>query len=362
MRYTANRPTLYVSAAMLQERKITAADVNRFIPNYVRYPVELEYGSVQRLQFLGVRAFLSALVWFILQPRVTRVGNLNQDEVNAVYDGEADGYDWKHHMTTRYQDTMWRRQAGWFIANLARSNANMRVLDLCTGTGLTAEAIQEVLTQWGASVTVTGLDFNQRMLKRAASRNLGGVEFVLGDATQLVKGQDFGDSPLVQFAANTFDAVTQMCGIGGIPRPLEQFEGVLRVLKPGGQFWMHDMHKPLPGLPGIVVLPKWLASPALESYVYEDVCLPLVLNRLWGWRDPTALFYLLTLVTTSDVDPTTQQARYFGFEVVNFMFEPQRWWFGIPYMPVAEITVKKVQIAKEEASLRSLIGQCCEVL
>jgi len=362
--YRVNRPVLEVSPDMLRQYHISDEQVRQFIPDYIRYLVSLEYGWGQRLLFLSVRVFLSSLVWVFLRPRRNAVGFLDQQEVDEVYNHEANYYDWKHHMTTRYKDTIWRRIAGWFVATLARKNSKLRVLDLCTGTGLTVEGIQSVLMQWGLTAEVTGLDYNQRMLDRANARNLPGVQFVRGDATRLTSGfqEKIGDE-FEQFERNSFDVVTQMCGIGGIPEPLDVFECVLRLLKPGGRFWMHDMHKPIPSLPGILpLLPKWLQSPALECYIYEEVCLPLVLKRLWGWRDPTALFYLLPMVSYSDSNPKTNEKEYWGFEVENFMVEPQRWWFGIPYMPVAQIIVKKVAISKEEAELRESLLICCSQL
>jgi len=185
------------------------------------------------------------------------------------------------------------------------------------------------------------------------------ISLVHGDATNLIKGDKAPTSPdMKQFDPDSFDAVTQMCGIGGITEPLAQFSSVLKVLKSGGQFWMHDMHKPIPEFPGEWPLfLKWFMFPYLENYVYENVCLPLVLKRLWGWHDPTPYYYLLPLVTYRD-----EKDQYWGFKTISFVTEPQRWWFGIPYMPTATIIVEKTRLDIETALNREVILNACSII
>jgi hypothetical protein len=66
---------------------------------------------------------------------------------------------------------------------------------------------------------------------------------------------------------------------------------VLAVLREGGRFLLIDMHRPLLGLPGEWALPGfWVRFPRLEYFNYAKTTLPLVLARLWGWRDTTLDF------------------------------------------------------------------------
>jgi hypothetical protein len=95
----------------------------------------------------------------------------------------------------------------------------------------------------------------------------------------------------------------------------------------------------------------------MEMVVYEDSTLPVVLNRLWGWRDTTLCFYLLPLATYCD-----DAGKYWGFEVKTFEQESQRWWFALPLMPVAKIVVEKVEISKEVAKKREEILAACTAL
>ncbi|MEK7117946.1 MAG: class I SAM-dependent methyltransferase, partial [Patescibacteria group bacterium] len=173
----------------------------------------------------------------------------------------------------------------------------------------------------------------------------GASKFVRGDAMSLAES----------FELHSIDIVTQIFGIGGIPEPLRVFEGVLQILKPNGQFLLIDMHKPIPEQPGEwPFFLRWCRFPVLEMVTFEETTIPLVLNRLWGWRDTTLCFYLLPLATYRDSD-----GRYWGFEVKSFEQESQRWWFSLPLMPIARIVVEKTGIAEETARKREAILKSC---
>lgn len=200
----------------------------------------------------------------------------------------------------------------------------------------------------GVDAEVTGLDYNEHMLGVARAGEIAKsdrVHFVRGDAMDLT----------AIFAPDSFNAVTQVFGVGGIPEPMKVFDGVLRILRPNGRFLMTDMHKPIPQFPGEwPLLLKWLRFPLIEAALYEQVTIPLVLKRLWGWRDTTACFYQLPLITFRDGD-----GRYWGFEVKSLEQESQRWWFAVPLMPVARIVVEKTEITERVASERQAILAAC---
>ncbi|MEK7167775.1 MAG: hypothetical protein AAB791_02105, partial [Patescibacteria group bacterium] len=111
---------------------------------------------------------------------------------------------------------------------------------------------------------------------------------------------------------------------------------------------MIDMHQPIASLPReIPFFWKWLDFPAFEWLAYNRHTMPVVLNRLWGWKDPTLDFYALPLATWQD-----ETGVWWGFETVSFETETQRWWLGLPFMPVAKIVVKKAEIDQIEAEKR----------
>jgi ubiquinone/menaquinone biosynthesis C-methylase UbiE len=288
-----------------------------------------------------------------LRPRRGRVGGLDLAEVQAVYDREAASYDRKHHLTTRGMDTVWRRTAGWSAVAIAQERHRpIMILDLCTGTGLTVAEIASLLGEWNLPARIVGLDFNERMLARAKSRDpLGlnlGVDFVRGNAMDLVESEEDRSDSLQRFRPSTFDFVSCVCGIGGINDPVRVFEGVLQLLVPGGQFLLIDVHQPIPGQPGEWPVPlRWLRMPLFETLTFERTTGPVVLNRLWGWRDPTLDFYVLPLVTCRD-----NADNSWGFRVLRRDVESQRWWFGLPVMPVATMLVEKVALPQDAAAER----------
>ncbi len=360
-RFVVNKPIITVDQENLEKGGISSRELGKYLPRYILNPTPLYYGWIKRVWFSVVQWFLSALVKIFLRPRQTLVGNLDTSEVDGVYTSEAAVYNRKHHLATRGMDLIWRRMAGWFVTTIARNGTDhLKILDLCTGTGLVIKEMISVLAEWNMDTDeITGLDYNAEMLSRAKNSISVNdkVRFARGDAMNLVKnGQS--ENRMTTFAPNSIDAITQILGIGGIPEPLKVFDGVLRILKPGVQFFMIDMHKPIPEQPGEwTFLLRWCHFPTFEMVVYEQTTIPLVLRRLWGWRDATASFYLLPLVTYQD-----SEGRYWSFKVQNFEQESQRWWFALPLMPIGKIVVGKVEISEKVAKTRKTILEACNSL
>lgn len=354
--FVVNKPIIIIDEEKLQKNRISFEELRKYLPRYIFSPIPLHYGWLKKVWFWIVQLFLRTLVKVFLRPRKI-AGILNQAEIDKVYTKEAGTYNRKHHLTTRGMDLVWRRMMGWFVVVVGRNKPErLRILDICTGTGLVIKEIISILKEWGISAEFIGLDYNVDMLARA-EKSIGAisnVRFVRGDAMDLVNHNRV-ESSMATFVPNSIDIVTQMFGIGGIPEPLKVFDGVLRILKPGGQLFMIDMHKPIPEQPGEwPFLLKWCRFPVLEMVTYEQSTIPLVLNRLWGWRDPTMSFYLLLLVTYQDKD-----SRYWGFRVQLFEQESQRWWFALPLMPVAKIIIEKVEIDAKTAGIRKTILEAC---
>lgn len=356
MKQIVKKPILSVDQSRLSEMGIRVEEFSSYFPRYLCEIPALGCGSLRYAWLKFMQWLLKLSVKIFLHPRKGLVENLDIHEVERVYNREAATYDIKHHLTTHGMDTTWRRLASWSVATIGRNNSgSVAVLDLCTGTGLTIREMAPLLSDWGISGSIIGLDYNSKMLDIARSRNgnYRGIEvsFVRGDAMNLARNEQPSVGGMERFGSDSFDAVTQMFGIGGISNPLLVFQGVLQILKPGGQFFLIDMHQPIAIQPGEwPFLLKWFQFPRLEAVTYNQTTMPLVLNRLWGWRDPTMDFYLLPLVTFQDKDD-----KRWGFKVVNFEVESQRWWLGLPLMPVGKIIVEKTKIGEEEYKRRQKI-------
>jgi len=348
MRFSANKPVVTFDFDELRQNGVAEQELRKYFPEYILNPTTLYYGRLKRTVLSLLRWFLTIMVKLLLSPR-SMSGSLDQSEIDEVYTREARTYNRKHHLTTYGMDLIWRRTAGWFVSLIGRNKQGLvKILDICTGTGLTVKELQAIMQEWNVNAEVVGLDYNERMLavaKNSAIPESDQVSFVQGDATDLLRS----------FSVNSFDVATQVFGIGGIPEPLKVFSGVLQILKPGGQFLMIDMHKPIPEYPGEwPFLLRWPQFPVLEAIIYEETTIPLVLNRLWGWRDTTSCFYLLPLTTYQDDD-----GRHWGFNVRYFEQESQRWWFSLPLMSIAKIVVEKVEISEDVAKNReAILGAC----
>jgi ubiquinone/menaquinone biosynthesis C-methylase UbiE len=329
----------------------TDPDVLSHFPDFVRCPPSLEIGAGLQLWFKTLRLAAKIFIRLALRPRREETGSLDPAEVDRVYNREAADYDWKHHLTTRGQDTNWRRMAGWLVVSAPEPCP--AVLDLCTGTGLTILEMRRVLREHGCQAEITGLDYNEAMLRRARARFAGTIDdgprvtLVRGDATALLNPTS---SDFATFDAATFDVVTQVFGIGGINDPLAVFESVLSVLRERGRFLLIDMHRPIPNLSGEWFLfGTWLKTPRLEAYSYRHTTLPLVLARLWGWRDTTLDFYLAPLVCH------ICDGIHYGFRVLWKAFEAERWWLALPLMPTCRIVLEKIRIDPAEYERRQRI-------
>ena len=111
------------------------------------------------------------------------------------------------------------------MLDLADLREGSRVLDVAAGTGeqslLAAERV-------GASGRVLAIDLAANMLEEAvASAREAGIEIV---ETRVMDAQELKLEP------ESFDAVISRLGVMLVPQPSAVFEGVRRVLKPGGKF------------------------------------------------------------------------------------------------------------------------------
>lgn len=175
--------------------------------------------------------------------------------VREMFDRIARRYRLANTLLSAGLDAWWRRRA----AAIVRDWAPRRVLDLATGSGDLARAIERACP----AAEVTGADFSPQMLEVA--RSLGSRRLVQADALAL------------PFVEAEFDAVTVAFGL----RNMASWDGALRethrVLRPGGKLLVLDFALPAGALRSIY-----------RPYLHH------VLPRLAGWLtgEPDAYRYL----------------------------------------------------------------------
>jgi ubiquinone/menaquinone biosynthesis C-methylase UbiE len=108
-----------------------------------------------------------------------------------------------------------------FVLRAARIESGMRVLDIATGTGLSAEV---ALAAVGPTGHVTAADVSPAMVEKARER-LGEAR----NASVLVE-----DAQALSFSDETFDAVVCNLGLMFFPEPTRGLSEFRRVLRPGG--------------------------------------------------------------------------------------------------------------------------------
>ncbi len=164
-----------------------------------------------------------------------------------MFDRVAPRYDLANHLLSGGCDFLWRRRA----ARTVQRWRPDRVLDLATGSGDLALALQRALPE----AEITGADFSEAMLARARAKG--------------VRRTVVADGLALPFPPETFDCVTVAFGL----RNMADWDAALRemgrVLRAGGRLLVMDFSLPPPPLRGLyrwylhAVLPRladWLSG------------------------------------------------------------------------------------------------------
>ena len=161
------------------------------------------------------------------------VSGMNADEhvrtVREIFATITDRYDFLNHFLSLRQDVAWRRSA----ARRMHFPRTKRLLDVATGTGdLAIEAIRQ-----HPEIRVTGIDIVPEMMvigRRKIEKSLlsGRIRFMQGDALHL------------PFADGAFDVSVIAFGIRNIPDRSRALREMMRVVVPGGQVIVLEMHFP----------------------------------------------------------------------------------------------------------------------
>lgn len=144
--------------------------------------------------------------------------------ISGMFSSIAGRYDLLNHVLSANLDRRWRR-----IAARSLNGRHRRVLDLATGTGDLALAIER------DGRTVMGADFCLEMLavaREKTGRRARRIAFSAADALVL------------PFADASFDAVTVGFGVRNFADLSRGFGEIRRILKPGGKLLVLEFSQP----------------------------------------------------------------------------------------------------------------------
>lgn len=175
--------------------------------------------------------------------------------VRQAFAGIASRYVLANHVLSLGIDCLWRRTTSRRIAELNPQ----RILDLATGSGDLAQAIQSACPQ----AKVLGADFSVPMMREAQARHFHSL--VAADGLAL------------PFQDSVFDVLTVAFGLRNMASWPGALQEMSRVLRPGGRLFVLDFS--IPRVPGIrqlylfylkQIMPRiagWITGKR-EAYVY----------------------------------------------------------------------------------------------
>lgn len=186
----------------------------------------------------------------------TNLAQKNPEFVRQTFASIASRYDFANHLLSGGMDFLWRSK----LAALVGSLAPTKVLDLATGSGDLAIAIQKTCPR----ARITAADFCLPMLEQA--RRKGVARLVQADGLAL------------PFADGAFDVVTVAFGLRNMADWKVAIGEIRRVLRPGGTLFLLDFSLPES---------EWVL-PFYRAYLHH------VLPRLahWATRRGEAYEYL----------------------------------------------------------------------
>jgi demethylmenaquinone methyltransferase/2-methoxy-6-polyprenyl-1,4-benzoquinol methylase len=145
----------------------------------------------------------------------------------------ADRYDIMNRLLTFRFDERWRKMT----ARECLAGNPLKILDLCTGTGDLAIQIARLTKN---KIEITGLDYSNEMLslaqRKASERNLGYINFIIGDAASLPFKNESLDVICIAFAFRNLTYKNP---------DVEKFlKEIFRVLSQNGRFIIVETSQP----------------------------------------------------------------------------------------------------------------------
>ncbi len=210
-------------------------------------------------------------------------------QVAKMFDNIAPRYDFLNHLLSLNVDHYWR----WRMINRLKGIQPKKILDVATGTGDVAIAAMRL-----KPTEVVGVDISAEMLE------VGKGKMKKKKLDKIVTMQ-LGDAENLEFADNSFDAITVAFGVRNFEHLQKGIKELNRVLKPNGKLVVLEFSKPK-------------AFPIKQFYnFYFKYILPLV-GRFFS-SDASAYTYL----------PASVQAFPEGGEFINILsqsgFKSTKW-------------------------------------
>lgn len=181
-----------------------------------------------------------------------------KEQVATMFDQIAHRYDFLNRFLSAGIDVGWRKKA---IREL-QSVQPKTVLDVATGTADVAILTSQLLTP--APEKIAGIDISDGMLE------LGRKKIRERKLDHLITLYN-GDSEAINFADNSFDAITVAFGVRNFANLEKGLKEMLRVLKPGGKAVILEFSKPtLPGVKALYNLYTRLVAPKAGKMIARN--------------------------------------------------------------------------------------------
>ena len=156
-------------------------------------------------------------------------GRSKKEQIAEMFDGIASGYDITNRVLSAGIDVKWRKKA---IIHLKKDQPG-QVLDVATGTCDMAIICYKLLKP----EKIIGIDISEQMLR------LGRKKVEKEGLTAFIELQK-GDSETINFADNSFDAVTVAFGVRNFENLESGLKEMRRVLRPGGKLIVLEFSRP----------------------------------------------------------------------------------------------------------------------
>lgn len=183
-------------------------------------------------------------------------------QVEEMFDNISPKYDALNHILSVNIDKVWRKKT----INKLKAHAPKKILDIATGTGDFAVAATKL-----GDVKITGIDISEGMLsvarKKIAKKNL---------SEQIVFQK--ADSEELPLETNSFDATIVGFGVRNFENLNKGLSEILRVIKPGGVFYVLEFSKPV-------------SAPFKQIYMFYFMRILPFIGRLIS-KDSSAYSYL----------------------------------------------------------------------
>ncbi len=150
-------------------------------------------------------------------------------QVEEMFDNISPKYDLLNHLLSANIDKIWRKRV---IRMLAKHHPS-EILDIATGTADFAIAATKIRNS-----KITGIDISEGMLEIGRKKI---SRLKLEKKIELIKA----DSENLPFSDNQFDAAIAGFGVRNFESLKAGLKEVLRVIKPGGVFFILEFSKPV---------------------------------------------------------------------------------------------------------------------